>query len=181
MEQEATTKTLAITATKPEVKPEPVADGSYSGYFAVLAGVDAVPKNGYNKFQDYWYATVDDVYIAVRPLMAENCVGSVCREIGCKITASPDGKKNFMLARYYLALHDDKGVELQRTSGNVTIQTEYRGPQSVQAARSYAQKYWLRSTFLMETGDRDLDAEPQQNDNGTQVASAIDLGDMIDD
>ena len=65
------------------------------------------------------------------------------------------------------------GIDLWALYEKSSIFVPYLGPQSCQAARTYAVKYWLRTKALLATGEGDMD-DPAQNppDQSTPAPNA---------
>ena len=115
--------------------------------------LEAVPKNATNHHGKYKYASVDDVYHAVRPLMAEV-------EIDIKLDlVEKQVAENAKGTQY---LHLTAKIWLESPGEKEEPQTRYlalplTGPQTFEAAVSYLAKQFLRQRFCIETGEYDAD------------------------
>ena len=119
----------------------------------VKGELEAVPKNATNHHGKYKYASVDDVYHAVRPLMAEV-------EIDIKLDlVEKQVAENSKGTQY---LHLTAKIWLESPGEKEEPQTRYlalplTGPQTFEAAVSYLAKQFLRQRFCIETGEYDAD------------------------
>jgi hypothetical protein len=126
--------------------------------------IEVVAKAGDNKFANYKYASADAIY------------GQITNKLGAV---------GLVIAPYLLAQVELRRVEVTDKNGNLVIKqwcfcrfgfalmakgktysppqfeepvfAEYLGPQTLQAAKSYAQKSFLRGLFKIPTGEVDLD------------------------
>lgn len=118
---------------------------------AVMGEVHRIPKNGYNKFQRYNYATESDVADFIRPLLAKHGIGLV---FGVdEVTQLENGRT---LARITITIGDESGAEISTTVYGEARDVDSKGnPQDkgLYKAMTGAVKYWLFKTFLVSTGD----------------------------
>lgn len=115
-----------------------------------MAAIKQVPKSSFNAFAKYHYASADDVFSVIRPILAEHNLEIRATEVDREVVQHHDGK-NWMLISY----------EIGFVGGNFDRRTIYvplNSSQSLQAAATYAVKYWLRTKLLIDTGEADLDA-----------------------
>lgn len=144
----------------------------------IQATVEAVKKSAFNEHGRYKFSSTDDIYAALSRKMGE--VGIIClaMEEKCEIKRVDKPAK-------------EKGSFLKDKDGNIVTETvqwaniEYSfvwateeatwtdpkakrsiyiqvtGPQTFQAAQSFIEKAYLRSTFKIPSGDMDLDSMPQ--------------------
>lgn len=137
----------------------------------IMVTVEAVKKSQRNAHGGYMFASTDDIYAAVTRKMGE--VGLVCMSLEdrCEIKRiEKDGKTSqwahmefsFVLATTEATWCDPRGRR--------TLYIQVTGPQTFQAAQSYAEKSFLRSVFKLPTGDMDLDAMPQADNEDDQIA-----------
>jgi hypothetical protein len=120
------------------------------------------PKGQYNSFGKYSYRNQEDILEAVKPLLAEN---------GLTMTISDDiiGVGELMIVRAVVMLTD--GVQSMEVSACAGIDTNRKGmdiAQSFGASSSYARKYALNGTFLIDD-TKDADAT---NTHGREAAVA---------
>lgn len=129
---------------------------------AIQATVEAVKKSQRNQHGGYQFASTDDIYAAVTRKMGE--VGLVLMSLEDKVEikrVEKDGKTSqwahfefsFVLATEEATWTDARAKR--------TLYIQVTGPQTFQAAQSYAEKAYLRSLFKLPTGDMDLDSMPQ--------------------
>ena len=118
-----------------------------------------VPKRGWNGHGQYHYATADDVFEAVRPVLAE--VGLVPMMDEEAVEHVDRFGRPWLSIRYRCWWESDFG---RGTPFSRTQLVPLLGPQSLAAAATYALKYWLRGALLLATGDQDLDHAEHQQD-----------------
>lgn len=145
----------------------------------VQDAMQAVKKSQKNQFGGYMYASADDIYAALSLKMAEAGLVSFCLEEGEpevkmvsretvdkkgeKVTATKQWLK--VTYTFILATEQDTWTD-PRAKRSLYI--EITGPQTFQAAQSYAEKSWLRSMFKIATGDMDLDGLMQEGEEGEE-------------
>jgi hypothetical protein len=128
----------------------------------IQATVEAVKKSQRNQHGGYQFASTDDIYAAVTRKMGE--VGLVllaledCAEIK---RVEKDGKTaQWMHAEFSFVLATETDTWSDARAKR-TLYIQVTGPQTFQAAQSYAEKAYIRSLFKLPTGDLDLDSMPQ--------------------
>lgn len=139
---------------------------------AVQQTVEAVAKTQFNKMGGYKFASADDIYAAVTRRMGQ--VGLVIMVLELeppKIERIERDGKTAQWARFRfgfaLAVDDETWFD-ERSSRTLFIQL--LGPQTFNAAESYAQKQYLRGLLKLPTGDMDLDSMPTAETVEDQVA-----------
>jgi hypothetical protein len=129
---------------------------------AIQKSLDAVSKTQKNQHGGYMFASTDDVYAALTRKMGEVGLMIVSFEDNCEIVRLEKDGKTVQWARfeysYLLATEEDTWTD-ERLKRTLFIQLT--GPQSFQAAQSYAEKSFFRSLFKIPTGDMDLDSMAQ--------------------
>lgn len=132
---------------------------------AVMQTAQAVAKSQENKHGGYKFASTDDIYGAVAVKMGELGLISLTLEdeppVITRIEPKSGDKASVWLKVAYafvLATETDTWED-PRARRSLFIQVT--GPQTFQAAQSYAEKSWLRSMFKIATGDVDLDSLPE--------------------
>lgn len=139
----------------------------------IMITVDAVKKSQRNQHGGYNFASTDDIYAALTRKMGE--VGLICisLEDKCEIKrVEKDGKTSqwaHLEFSFVLATSNDTWSDPRAKR---TLYIQITGPQTFQAAQSYAEKSYLRSVFKLPTGDMDLDSMPQADNEDEQVALA---------
>ena len=113
---------------------------------AMGAMTGIVPKDNYNEFSRYEYASKDDLYEHVRHALAEQ--GMVPE---CTVDRIDDG-----LVWFKLRFPGDKWelFPLPRPDGK-----DRNTPQKWGALRGYAVKYWLVNKLLISTGELGVDSD----------------------
>jgi len=126
----------------------------------VQAKITKLEKGEENKFGGYRYTSVDQIYDLVRGLMAEAGMIILPVELRPTVLKSVDTAKGvkqwgeFHIG-FILAVDDEQFFD-ERASETLFVQIE--GTQTFHAAKSYAQKTFLRGLFKISTGELDLDA-----------------------
>jgi len=129
----------------------------------VMGDIRTLKKEDENKFQNYSYASIDNFLKAVNPLCAKHGLIINIDEESCKITR--DGTKNPWMHIVYKFI-------LSHASGDTWGYTPRRnmfvamtGGQSMGSSMSYCLKQYMRSLFLISTGEKDdLDGHNQNFD-----------------
>lgn len=128
----------------------------------IQATVEAVKKSQRNQHGGYQFASTDDIYAAVTRKMGE--VGLILMSLEDRAEIKrieKDGKTaQWMHAEFSFVLATD-GDTWTDVRAKRTLYIQVTGPQTFQAAQSYAEKAFLRSLFKLPTGDMDLDSMPQ--------------------
>ena len=139
----------------------------------VQASLGSVHKSQKNLHGGYQFASTDDIYAALTRKMGE--VGLMCvalEERAEIIRVEKDGKTvqwAHMTFSFVLATADGTWTNPRARR---TLYIQVTGPQTFQAAQSYAEKAFLRSLFKIPTGDLDLDSMPQADSEDAQIALA---------
>lgn len=140
----------------------------------IMVTVEAVKKSQRNHHGGYHFASTDDIYAAVTRKMGEVGLVLLSLEEKCEIRRV-DGKDGrtaqwaHMEFSFVLATPTDTWTDPRARR---TLYIQVTGPQTFQAAQSYAEKSYLRSLFKLPTGDMDLDSMPQAESEEDQVALA---------
>ena len=148
---------------------------------AVQTGLSAVKKSAYNKHGGYHFASTDDIYASITHTMGKVGLALISLEDNCEIKrfeqdaidkAGNAYKRTVQWAHlefsFVLAAEDGSTWTDKRLKRTLYIQVT--GPQTFQAAQSYAEKAFLRSLFKIPTGDMDLDSAPQADSIEAQEA-----------
>lgn len=127
---------------------------------AVLADIKSMEKLDTNHFGGYDYVPVDDVYDAVRPILARHGVTIVQNEKSSSVfeaNTAKGGKNEFWIKQdfEYCIIY---GEETYPIGGNTSVARMSMGSQSCGANASYSMKTFLRSTFLIPMGEYDIDS-----------------------
>ncbi len=125
----------------------------------VMKAVRGLAYDAWNTHSEYNYASADKFYQAMQQPLAEAELVVRCDEVDCRLFTVPNRDGRPMLhARfvYELGFVGYPGAERR------SLVLQIIGPQSFQAAETYARKYWIRGKFLVATGEADdVDAEPR--------------------
>lgn len=134
--------------------------------------LEAVKKSNRNNHGGYNYASTDDIYAALTRKMGE--VGLVCLTMEERETeimrVEKEGKTvqwGKFLFSFVLATKDATWTDPRNRR---SLFLAVNGPQTFQAANSYAEKSYLKSLFKIPTGDMDLDSMPQADNEEDQAA-----------
>ncbi len=150
-------------------------DGFHARVAHVMAGLPKIDRKAHNDHGRYNYATADDVYRAIRGLMAEARL-SIWLDIEQMTIEKIRNRKgedtqwvNMMaVIRLYGPDGEDHPV-------NRNIMLPLTGPQSFEAATTYLQKQFLRQRFLIDTGERDADTFAPAEIEGVEKNPYADL------
>lgn len=142
---------------------------------AVMAGVHRLKKDDTNKHGGYKYVSVDDIKDSLRPLLAENGLEVSITETAYSIVQMEGRNGPTISAQFtfeiYLRHINGESTAPERT----TVLLPHTGAQTTGAAKSYALKEWLKTRFLVSTGEKDLveggaDADAYTPQNYTKQA-----------
>lgn len=133
--------------------------------------VEAVKKTQRNAHGGYHFASTDDIYAALTRKMGDVGLACIGLEEEAKLERIDKDGKTVQWAkvvfRFVLATTEATWSD---AAARRTLYIQVTGPQTWQAAQSYAEKSYLRSLFKLPTGDMDLDAMPQADNEDDQVA-----------
>ena len=135
----------------------------------VMQTVTKLVKDGQNNHGDYRYASTDAFFRALNPALAEAGLIVKPRAVSCQIEtmdvtdrAGKTTPRRMIIGFYTFALiHAETGVTWCDEGDRRMIALDFTGPQSFGAIESYATKTFLRTLFLMATGDKDADSAEQ--------------------
>ena len=140
---------------------------------AAKAEIGPVPKNAFNQHGKYKYASVDDVYHAVRPVMAKH--GLDCKLTRTEKAIVESAKGTPWLHLTYEVWLEAAGVAEARQVRDIAL--PLTGPQAFEAAVSYVKKQYLRGRFEIETGEYDADeTAPATADDPVPAAAPAPTG-----
>ncbi len=133
----------------------------------IKCSLDAVKKTQRNSHGGYMFASTDDIYAALTRKMGEVGLVIVTLEDNCDIKrfekTDKDGKTQTVQwahVEYSFVLATETDTWTDKRAKR-TLYIQVTGPQTFQAATSFAEKAYLRSLFKLPTGDMDLDSMPQ--------------------
>ncbi len=143
---------------------------------AVMRSLGTLAKGNENKFDKYDYASIDDFIHFVR---------GHCIDAGLFITVSEEGEPKLVdvqkkdgkpmamwWGRYAFTLGHESGAGYGPILKTVMVQAS--GAQSAGSAQSYAMKQFMRSQFLIPTGDGD-DPDKEKTEISAQGQNETDL------
>jgi hypothetical protein len=155
-----TETTPIVSAASPAVVKMPAKVAA--AVVQVARGIKAVAKNGTNEHGKYMFASVDDFYDAVGPLMAEAGLFTFADMTRSEIfeTETTDNygkvKRNSYLGiAFDICLVHESGEMSMPVKREVTVISA--GPQAYASAESFITKYFIRNLFKVPTGDYDAD------------------------
>lgn len=134
----------------------------------VMRAVGKLAKDAKNAHGGYKYTSVDAFLEATNPACAE--AGLIIKpvQLSCESDVlevwDKDGKsrmKRIMRFRYRFRLIHESGAMWTDPDDERTVVIDYNGPQTFQAAESFAEKAYMRTLFQIPTGDPDADAQEQ--------------------
>lgn len=146
---------------------------SFSDFHArvahVKAGLPKVPKSAHNQHGGYFHATADDVYRAVRGLMAEARLSIQIHIATCDMEKVRNAKgEDKMWVRFEADIWLD-APDAPDESVRRHLMLPLTGPQTYEAAITYLQKQYLRQRFLIDTGEVDADVFAPTEIEGVQM------------
>jgi hypothetical protein len=118
----------------------------------VMSKVKSLPKNEHNGHSNYDFASIDAFLMAIGPLCAE--AGLIILQDEHDLDVIDRSGKAWLKATYSFVLaHASRSIwdrPMKRTVFQIIS-----GPQTAGSVQSYAQKQFLRSMFLVPTGEKD--------------------------
>lgn len=133
----------------------------------IKKSLDAVSKSSRNLHGGYNFSSTDDIYAALARKMGQIGLVIVPLEEKCEVVriekTDKDGKTitvQWLHVEYSFVLATDEDTWADKRSKR-TLFIQITGPQTFQAATSYAEKAYLRSLFKIPSGDMDLDSMPE--------------------
>jgi hypothetical protein len=142
----------------------------------IKKSLEAVSKTSRNSHGGYNFSSTDDIYAALARKMGQVGLVIIPLEEKCEVVridkTDKDGKPQtvqWLNVEYSFVLATDEDTWADERSKR-TLYLQITGPQTFQAATSYAEKAYLRSLFKMPTGDMDLDSMPQAETEEAQHA-----------
>lgn len=137
----------------------------------IQTSLEAVKKSGRNQHGGYQFASTDDIYAALTRKMGEVGLVVIPLEVENEIVRiDREGKTvQWLRCAYEFVLATAEATWSDARSKR-SLFLQITGPQTHQAAQSYAEKAFLRSVFKLPTGDMDLDSLPQGETEEAQEA-----------
>lgn len=135
----------------------------------VMGAIGRIVKDGKNNHGGYSFASTDAFFDAANPACSE--AGLIIKPRAKSVTietfeVSEKGtgkliQKRMVVGRYNFVLIHESGATWCDDADERMIALDFTGPQSFGALESYACKTFMRSLFLVATGDKDADAQEQ--------------------
>lgn len=153
------TRQLRPIEDRPLVNTGPV--GSIAKALAgVMTKVGTIPKNGYNKFHNYHYATMGDILNALTPLMGEQGIALLQNEI----SINPIENNRVAVTYEFTIAHESNETWHFRQTG-MALARDSKGnwdDKALNKCHTAARKYALLSLFQVPSGDFE-DADEDKN------------------
>lgn len=124
-----------------------------SAISAVMGDIEKLGKTAVNKHANYKYASVDDFLDCVRPLLAKHKLWIQQDEVSQDIRERGESVWLEMVFDFYIR----HGSEMIGPSRRTAMVNAKMGAQAYGACQSYALKQYLRATFMIATGEQNLD------------------------
>lgn len=138
---------------------------------AVQTTMEAVRKSQRNQHGNYNFASTDDIYAALTRRMGEVGLALISLEDDCEIVrVEKDGKTSQWARLVYSFVLATEDATWSHRNLRRSLYIQVTGPQTFQAAQSYAEKSVMRSLFKIPTGDMDLDSVSQGETEEDQTA-----------
>jgi hypothetical protein len=119
--------------------------------------VGTLGKGTLNPHGNYKYVSIDRYYETVADAASKNGLMWVIREDDITLNANM-GKTGVLQARYVIDIYHDSGEMIESFSA-ISILHPIQGAQTIGSAMSYVDKVFMRQTFAVATGERDIDAD----------------------
>jgi hypothetical protein len=118
----------------------------------VMAKIKSLPKGERNEHGHYNFASIDDFLAAVGPLCS--AAGLIVYQDEDAVDVIDRSGKAWLKITYAFSLGHISGAFWDRPMKRTVFQT-ISGPQTTGSVQSYALKQFMRSMFLIPTGERD--------------------------
>ena len=164
-----------------QVAVAPVPASIVKAICTIMATMEAVKKTTRNQHGGYMFSSTDDIYAALSRKMGE--LGLACFSLEDhepeiqRVETTGTDKQGNPIAKiqqwgkftfsFVLATEDATWSDPRSRR---TLFLQITGPQTFQAAQSFAEKAYLRSLFKIPSGDMDLDGLAQAETEEDQVA-----------
>lgn len=137
----------------------------------VMRAVGKLVRDGRNQHGGYKYASTDAFFEAINPACAE--AGLIIKprvlhseiinvDVWDKDTKSMKPKRMLSSLYGFMLIHES-GATWIDPDDKRPVTLDYTGPQSYGASESYAEKGYMRTLFIVATGDKDADAQEQHS------------------
>lgn len=143
----------------------------HAGIIEVMSSLGTLSKDNENKFDKYEYASIDDFISFVRGHCFRAGIYIEQDELEAKLVdvSKKDGKPMAMWwAQFAFTVRHVGGSAIGPLKRSVMVQAN--GAQAAGSAQSYALKQFMRSMFLIPTGDAD-DPDKEKTEISTEKGS----------
>jgi hypothetical protein len=155
---------------------DPIPGSIIKAICAVQTTMEAVRKSQRNHHGGYNFASTDDIYAALTRRIGEVGLALIALEDLCEIKRieTKDAKGDTKISQWahmefsFVLATEEATWSHKNLRRSLYIQVT--GPQTFQAAQSYAEKSVMRSLFKIPTGDMDLDSVSQGDTEEDQSA-----------
>lgn len=142
----------------------------YSKILQVMKEVEKVPKNGYNQFHKYYYATESDLTESIRPILIDAGLAFFATVLDQK------REGEFTKVKMEFTLADTETGETLKSI--FWGEGQDKGDKGLYKAYTGATKYFLMKTFLIPTGD-DPEGDPTVDERNHQKLATNKQLDLI--
>lgn len=119
--------------------------------------VGTLGKGTLNPHGNYKYVSIDRYYETVADAASKNGLMWIIREDHITLNASM-GKTGVLQSRYMIDMYHESGEVIEAFSV-LSILHPIQGAQTIGSAMSYVDKVFMRQTFAVATGEKDIDAD----------------------
>lgn len=155
---------------------EPMPKEIAEAVLSIMSGLDRLSKDRKNTYGGYDYVSVDAFLEMTQPACtaAGLIVKPVCIGAGRDIVSGQDRHGNeydrrMVRYKFKFRLIHKSGTTWTDEEDEREVSMDDTGPQTLQAAESYAMKGYLRTLLQIPTGDDDADSERQQSAQVTRA------------
>lgn len=154
-EEEPAAPAIIVDAERRAPMPQAITEA----VLEVMAGVKKLAQNERNDHGGYTFASVDDFYEMVRPLMATAGLWVFPEEIATSFRATQSGQNTstWLVVKFEFSFFHKSGVQWDHRPVRTIMANAAMGPQAFGAAASYADKFFLRALFRIATGELEID------------------------
>jgi len=150
---------------------EPMPKEIATAIVLVMRAVTKLVRDGKNTHGNYRYASTDAFFEAINPACAEAGLIGKPRQLACEMLTvdvwDKDTKsmkpKRMIRAEYGFMLIHESGATWVDPDDKRPVILDHNGPQTFGAAESYATKGYMRTLFIVATGEKDADAQEQHS------------------
>lgn len=150
----------------------------------VMGEITRIPKSGFNKFDNYYFATESDVADLIRPKMAEWGIAEVQTVLSSRFETLElaDGKGRVTPTTFAICRYKHTFMSAEDNSDRIEIEAE--GSANVKAAKDKwpyvcstgASKYAYLRTFKISSGDTDPEFDSNSDRDSESSASSAGRG-----